>query len=172
MGASSSRRFGWAAKISRDAKQSCLISDSASCTSFPGFEDRTSISFSIILSNAAGSIGCPVVHHNQSITSLCAFSPFGHVRGLFHLFLSVNFCINHTLNSPEMERGMPWQVWVPRWPGRVSGRWCAVEATEIVMKTCTATTAAPENEVSPMNASDSKCDATPAAWRWIHCFLK
>lgn len=56
MGASSSRRLGWLIKISRDATQSCLISDSVSCTSFPGFEDRTSISFSIILSNTTGSI--------------------------------------------------------------------------------------------------------------------
>ncbi|GER42727.1 integrase-type DNA-binding superfamily protein, partial [Striga asiatica] len=32
-----------------------------------------------------------------------------------------------------MERGVPWQVWVPLWPGRVSGRWCVVEANEIIV---------------------------------------
>lgn len=59
MGASSSRRLGWLMKISRDAAQSCLISDSVSCTNFPGFEDRTSISLSIILSKTTGSIAAP-----------------------------------------------------------------------------------------------------------------
>lgn len=55
-------------KISRDAEQSCLISDSDSCTNFPGFEDRTSTSFSIILSNTTGSISKSPATHYWSTT--------------------------------------------------------------------------------------------------------
>ena len=55
MGASSSRRLGWWRKISLEWKQSFLISDSDSCTCFPGLP-LTSSNRLIISSKAAESI--------------------------------------------------------------------------------------------------------------------
>lgn len=60
IGASSSSKLGWRRKISLEATQSCLISDSESWTCLPGLPDRTSVSLLIISSSTAGSIPpCP-----------------------------------------------------------------------------------------------------------------
>lgn len=74
MGASSLRRLGWLMKIWREATDSCLISDSLSCTNLPGLEDRTSISLSIILSKTAGSISpsFPTSLHTHTQAWVCA----------------------------------------------------------------------------------------------------
>lgn len=60
MGASSSSKLGCWRKISLEATQSCLISDSESWTCFPGLANRTSVSRLIMSSSTAGSIPpCP-----------------------------------------------------------------------------------------------------------------
>jgi len=56
IGASSSRRFGWARKMSLDARHSCRISASDSWTCFPGLALRTSSSLSMMSSRVVLSI--------------------------------------------------------------------------------------------------------------------
>ena len=56
MGASSSRRLGWLRKISFEETQSCLISDSVSCTCFVVRPTFAPVSRRIISSSTASSI--------------------------------------------------------------------------------------------------------------------
>lgn len=58
MGASSSSKLGCWRKMSLEATQSCLISDSDSWTCFPGRANRTSVSRRIMSSSTASSIPC------------------------------------------------------------------------------------------------------------------
>uniref|UniRef100_A0A0A9D2I4 Uncharacterized protein n=1 Tax=Arundo donax TaxID=35708 RepID=A0A0A9D2I4_ARUDO len=59
IGASSSRRLAWLRKISRETEQSWRISDSESCTCFPGRAVRTSSRRRRMSSRSAASIPPP-----------------------------------------------------------------------------------------------------------------
>lgn len=59
MGASSSSKLGCLMKMSLEATQSCLISDSESWTCLPGRANRTSVSRWIMSSSAFGSMMVP-----------------------------------------------------------------------------------------------------------------
>ena len=79
MGASSSSKLGWLMKMSLEATQSCLISDSESWTCFPGRANRTSVRRRIMSSRTASSITCPcvLIASDQNlllILLLCSFS--------------------------------------------------------------------------------------------------